>query len=164
MVRPRSASNVPNDPAIMGGVPKVNIQGFDAVGRRLDAAVPDPAVMEPARDVQPQSRRAFHQVRRRVPPRADPINDLNATIGRMNFENRFTNRAVGDLLLGLPSQLALTSYTVMDQGQDMQFYFVQDDYRISTKLTANVGLRTSTPRLRASGTTSSPTSIRRPGR
>ena len=69
------------------------------------------------------------------------INDLNATIGRMNFENRFTNRAVGDLLLGLPSQLALTSYTVMDQGQDMQFYFVQDDYRISPKLTANVGLR-----------------------
>ena len=59
----------------------------------------------------------------------------------MNFENRFTNRAVGDLLLGLPSQLALTSYTVMDQGQDMQFYFLQDDYRITPKLTANVGLR-----------------------
>jgi hypothetical protein len=69
------------------------------------------------------------------------INDLNATIGRMNFENRFTNRAVGDLLLGLPSQLALTSYTIMDQGQDMQFYFVQDDWRVTPRLTTNVGLR-----------------------
>lgn len=59
----------------------------------------------------------------------------------MNFENRFSNRAVGDLLLGLPSQLALTSFTVMDQGQSMQFYFVQDDYRLSERLTANVGLR-----------------------
>ena len=58
------------------------------------------------------------------------INDLNATIGRMNFENRFTNRAVGDLLLGLPSQLALTSFTVMDQGQKMQFSFIQDDYKV----------------------------------
>ncbi|MCA1652198.1 MAG: TonB-dependent receptor [Acidobacteria bacterium] len=29
----------------------------------------------------------------------------------------------------------------MDQGQNMQFYFVQDDYRIGPKLTANVGLR-----------------------
>ncbi len=29
----------------------------------------------------------------------------------------------------------------MDQGQDMQFYFVQDDYRLSPKLTANVGVR-----------------------
>ena len=59
----------------------------------------------------------------------------------MNFDNRFTNRAVGDLLLGLPSQLALTSFTVMDQGQNMQFYFVQDDYRITPKLTLNLGVR-----------------------
>ena len=59
----------------------------------------------------------------------------------MNFENRFTNRAMGDFLLGLPSQLALTSYTVMDQGQDMQFYFIQDDYRVTQKLTLNLGLR-----------------------
>ena len=69
------------------------------------------------------------------------INDLNATIGRMNFDNRFTNRAVGDLLLGLPSQLALTSYTVMDQGQDMQFYFLQDDYKRHVVADLNLGLR-----------------------
>src|SRR6185369_8830511 len=62
-------------------------------------------------------------------------------IGRMNFDNRFTNRAVGDLLLGLPTQLALTSFTVMDQGQDMQFYFIQDDYKITSKLTLNIGIR-----------------------
>jgi hypothetical protein len=29
----------------------------------------------------------------------------------------------------------------MDQGQTMQFYFVQDDYRITPSLTANIGLR-----------------------
>ena len=37
----------------------------------LDAAVPDAPLVEPARDVQPQSRRPLPQVRRRVPPRAD---------------------------------------------------------------------------------------------
>ena len=134
--------NVPSDPAIMGGVPKVNMQGFDAVGRHTST----PQFQTP-RSWNPRAtfslNRGAHFIKfggefLHVQTR---INDLNATIGRMNFENRFTNRAVGDLLLGLPSQLALTSYTVMDQGQDMQFYFVQDDYRVSPKLTANVGLR-----------------------
>ena len=134
--------NVPNDPSIVGGIPKVNIQGFDAVGRHTST----PQFQTP-RSWNPRAtfnwNRGAHFIKfgaefLHVETR---INDLNATVGRMNFENRFTNRAVGDLLLGLPSQLALTSYTVMDQGQDMQFYFVQDDYRISTNFTANVGLR-----------------------
>jgi hypothetical protein len=134
--------NVPNDSAIVGGLPKMNIQGFDAVGRHTST----PQFQTP-RSWNPRvtftlSRQShllkfggeFLHVQTK-------INDLNATIGRMNFENRFTNRAVGDFLLGLPSQLALTSYTVMDQGQDMQFYFVQDDYRLTETLTLNLGLR-----------------------
>ncbi|MGH9938593.1 MAG: TonB-dependent receptor domain-containing protein, partial [Blastocatellia bacterium] len=134
--------NVPNDPAITGGVPKVNIQGFDAVGRHTST----PQFQTP-RSWNPRAsfswNRGLHFIKfgtefLHVQTR---INDLNATIGRMNFENRFSNRAVGDLLLGLPSQLALTSFTVMDQGQNMQFYFIQDDYKITPKLTLNLGLR-----------------------
>lgn len=134
--------NVPNDPAIVGGVPKVNIQGFDAVGRHTST----PQFQTP-RSWNPRATFSLSRGAHFIKFGAEflhvqtRINDLNATIGRMNFENRFTNRAVGDLLLGLPSQLALTSYTVMDQGQDMQFYFIQDDYRLSPTLTANVGLR-----------------------
>ena len=134
--------NVPNDPSIVGGVPKVNIQGFDAVGRHTST----PQFQTP-RSWNPRATFSWTRGAHFVKFGGEflhvqtQINDLNATIGRMNFENRFTNLAVGDLLLGLPSQLALTSYTVMDQGQHMQFYFVQDDYRISPKLTANVGLR-----------------------
>ena len=134
--------NVPNDPSIVGGIPKVNIQGFDAVGRHTST----PQFQTP-RSWNPRATFSWNRGAHFIKFGAEflhvetRINDLNATVGRMNFENRFTNRAVGDLLLGLPSQLALTSYTVMDQGQDMQFYFVQDDYRITPRFTANVGLR-----------------------
>ena len=134
--------NVPSDPSIVGGIPKVNIQGFDAVGRHTST----PQFQTP-RSWNPRATFSWNRGAHFIKFGAEflhvetRINDLNATVGRMNFENRFTNRAVGDLLLGLPSQLALTSYTVMDQGQDMQFYFVQDDYRISPNFTANVGLR-----------------------
>ena len=134
--------NVPSDPAIMGGVPKVNMQGFDAVGRHTSTPqFQTPRSWNPRATFSLSRGAHFLKFGGEFLHVQTRINDLNATIGRMNFENRFTNRAVGDLLLGLPSQLALTSYTVMDQGQDMQFYFLQDDYRITPKLTANVGLR-----------------------
>src|SRR6266446_522209 len=69
------------------------------------------------------------------------INDLSATIGAMGFVNRFTGRSLGDFLLGLPSQLALTSRTLIDQSQRMYFSFLQDDFKVSPKLTLNLGVR-----------------------
>jgi hypothetical protein len=134
--------NVPNTSAIVGGLPKMNITGFDAVGRHTST----PQFQTP-RSWNPRATFTWSRQAHLVKFGAEflhvqtKINDLNATIGRMNFENRFTGRAVGDMLLGLPSQLALTSFTVMDQGQDMQFYFVQDDFRVGSRLTLNLGLR-----------------------
>jgi hypothetical protein len=134
--------NVPSDPAILGGVPKVNIQGFDAVGRHTSTPqFQTPRSWNPRATLSWNIGSHFIKFGTEFLHVQTKINDLNATIGRMNFENRFSNRAVGDLLLGLPSQLALTSYTIMDQGQDMQFYFIQDDFKITPKLTLNLGMR-----------------------
>jgi hypothetical protein len=134
--------NVPNDPQIVGGVPKVNIQGFDAVGRHTSTPqFQTPRSWNPRVTLSLNRGQHFFKFGGEFLHVQTKINDLNATIGRMNFEDRFTGRAVGDLLLGLPSQLALTSFTVMDQGQDMYFSFFQDDFKFSPKLTLNFGLR-----------------------
>ncbi len=134
--------NVPNDPRIVGGVPKVQIQGFSAVGRHTSTPqFQTPRSWNPRASFSWSRGAHLFKFGGEFLKVQTKINDLNATIGRLAFENRFTNRAVGDLLLGLPSQLALTSFTVMDQGQRMQFYFFQDDYKLTSKLTLNVGLR-----------------------
>ncbi len=134
--------NVPNDDAIKGGLPKVNLQAFDAVGRHTST----PQFQTP-RSWNPRATFSWNLNRHLLKFGGEflhvetKINDLNATVGRMNFEDRFTGKAVGDLLLGLPSQLALTSFTVMDQGQDMYFAFLQDDFKVNSQFTLNLGLR-----------------------
>ncbi len=134
--------NVPNNPQIVGGLPKINIQGFDAVGRHTSTPqFQTPRSWNPRATFSLNQGRHFFKFGTEFLHVQTKINDLNATIGRMNFDNRFTGRAVGDLLLGLPSQLALTSLSIMDQGQDMYFLFLQDDFKLTPQLTLNLGLR-----------------------
>jgi Carboxypeptidase regulatory-like domain len=134
--------NVPNDPGITGGLPKINLQGFDAVGRHTSTPqFQTPRGWNPRATISMQAGNNLLKFGGELLRATTSINDLNATIGRMNFDNRFTNRAVGDFLLGLPTQLALTSFSVLHQSQNMYFGFLQDDWKFSPKLTVNVGIR-----------------------
>jgi hypothetical protein len=72
--------------------------------------------------------------------------------GSFTFNGQYTDasgaaqsngpQAIADLLLGLPSSANVTiNAAAIDQFLHYQAFFVQDDARISNKLTANVGLR-----------------------
>jgi hypothetical protein len=117
--------NVPSDPRIVGGLPKIGFQGYDAIGRHTST----PQFQMP-RSANPRATFSLHEEKHSLKfgfeylKLRTKINDLNATIGAMGFVNRFTGRAIGDFLLGLPSQLALTSFSVIDQAQSMYFYFL----------------------------------------
>jgi hypothetical protein len=58
--------NVPSDPAIVGGVPKVNLQAFDAVGRHINASVPDSRVWNLRATLSLNRGPSLLQVRRRI--------------------------------------------------------------------------------------------------
>ena len=90
------------------------------------------------------------------------ILDVSALLGRFNFDGRFTGQngqlqgGIADLILGLPSRYRQDSATVFDQSQDMYFFFVQDDWKVSPRFTLNLGLRYefATPPLEADRLTS----------
>jgi len=134
--------NVPNDPALVGGLPGIGFQGYDSIGRSTST----PQFQTP-RAWNPRTTLSLHQGRHLLKfgfeflKTQAKINDIPAPIGAIGFANLFTGRAIGDFLLGLPAGFELTSLTVIDQGQHMYFSFVQDDYRVSSALTFNLGLR-----------------------
>lgn len=92
------------------------------------------------------------------------VNDFNPSFGQDNYASKFAGggpiapptdsaagntastqiaqaQAVADFLFGNRSSYSLTNYTVVHLRQRYFAGYVQDDYSISPKLTANIGLR-----------------------
>jgi hypothetical protein len=134
--------NVPNDPAVIGGLPPMGFQGYDSLGR-----APSSPQFQTPRTWNPRTTLSLHEGRHFLKVGFEflksnaKINDIPAPVGAIGFANLFTGRAVGDFLLGLPTAFELSSFTVTDQGQHMYFSFLQDDYKVSSALTLNLGLR-----------------------
>jgi hypothetical protein len=134
--------NVPNNPEIVGGLPKIGLQGYDAVGRHTSTPqFQTPRTWNPRVTFSLQRGNHFLKFGGEFLNVRTQINDITAPIGAMNFSGVFAGRATADLLLGLPSVFALTSYSVIDQSQNLYSFFVQDDFKITRSLTLNLGVR-----------------------
>jgi hypothetical protein len=57
------------------------------------------------------------------------------------LDGRFTGDTMGDLLLGSPWRLLVNSVPLVDQRQNVWAGFFQDDFKVSSTLTLNLGLR-----------------------
>ena len=134
--------NVPNSHELIGGLPKMGLQGYDAIGQHTSTPqFQTPQTWNPRATVLLHERQHSLRLGFEFLKTQTKINDVTAPIGAMSFANLFTGRSVGDFLLGLPSAFDLTSFSTIDQGQRMYFVYAQDDYRISSDVTVNLGVR-----------------------
>jgi hypothetical protein len=85
-------------------------------------------------------------------PMRDQFMDVPATRGSLRFRSAFTGNPMADFLLGYVSDLQLSNVFVAEQRHQAQMYFVQDDWKVNTRLSLNFGLRYDfmTPALEAS--------------
>jgi hypothetical protein len=72
----------------------------------------------------------------------DPQTTTNAATGRLTFTGRFTGEPVADYLLGAYSAATVqTSGVVSDYRHSRYALFVQDNYKASSRLAVNLGIR-----------------------
>ena len=145
---------LPTDEAICGGLPVFDMTG--GIGRRIGRTTSQPQFQTPRsydfRDSLSWTK-SNHALKfgGEILHLSTGIRDVSALLGRFILSGRFVGETSGasagyqgsiaELLLGLPTQYLQDSNTVFNQWQRMYFVFVQDDWRVTPKLTLNYGLR-----------------------
>ena len=106
--------------------------------------------LQPEGELHVDAGRALVQDRLRVPVDHTEVQDVNPLYGRDTYNGSFTRPAgaaasnlynLADFELGLRAQYALSSVLVAHLRRNMQFAYMQDDWRATSQLTLNLGLR-----------------------
>ena len=145
-------TGLPNDPRIAGGLPSQNITGYTALGRQsTNPQWQYPMVFNPKVNYTTllgrQSIKAGYEFQRIN----TEVQDVNPLYGLDVYASSFTRPSptapasnlynLADFMLGLRSQYALSNVLVANLRQNMHFMYLQDDVRMSDRLTLNLGLR-----------------------
>jgi len=87
-----------------------------------------------------------------IAPMKNEYQDVPAMRGSLRFRNTFTGNSMADYLLGYVADFQLSNVWVVDQRHWATSFFFQDDWKVTDKLSVNLGLRYDfiTPALEAS--------------
>ena len=147
---------------LTGGLDTQNISGFNILGRQAtNPQFQNPTSWDPKANFSKVAGR--HAIKAGVEGGIihtevmdiNPVYGLNAYAGQFSKPNcAALGQASGcsipsdsgsynlaDFLFGLPSQVQLANYLITNYRQRQFFTYAQDDYRISSKMTLNLGIR-----------------------
>ncbi len=138
------------DPSVCGGLPVFSLPGSSL--RKIGRSTSVPAFNTPQTY---DFRQSFSWVRGAHAFKTGVeyeymtvgISDNGSTLGSFSFSGRFAGSngtyqgGVADLLLGFPTGYSQDSNSIYDRYQDSYSIYGQDDWKVTSKLTLNYGLR-----------------------
>jgi hypothetical protein len=153
---------LPTTPNLTGGFNSQSISGFTALGRQTsNPQFQNPTSWDPKLNYSKTMGRHSIKAGYEYLHIDTEILDVNPLYGQDVYAGQFskptctqlgqaagcsipsdaTSYNLADLIFGLPSQINQGSYTVVNLRQYVHSLYIQDDYRVTPKLTINAGLR-----------------------
>jgi len=153
---------LPTTPSLTGGLNTQTITGLTALGRQTsNPQFQNPTSWDPELNYSKTLRRHSLKAGYQFLPIRTEILDTNPLYGQDTYSGGFskptcaqlgqtagctvasdsTSYSLADFMFGVPNTINQGSYTVINLRQFVHSLYFQDDYRVTDKLTLNVGLR-----------------------
>jgi len=155
-------TGLPTFPQLTGGMNTQNITGFTGMGRQAtNPQFQNPTTWDPKVNYSWMKGRHALKFGAEMQIVHTQVMDINPVYGLSAYAGQFskptcaqlgqasgcsipsdsTSYNLADFMFGLPSQIQLANYLVGAYRQRLYFLYVQDDFRVNSKLTLNLGLR-----------------------
>lgn len=143
----------PTSTYLAGGLNSQSVSGFSQFGRQAtNPQFQNPTVWDPKVNFSKVLGRHALKMGFEFETIRTEVMDINPVYGLNSYAGQFSKPAgssvsasasynLADFIFALPSQVQLANYLITNYRQHQYFGYLQDDYRVSSKLTLNLGVR-----------------------
>jgi hypothetical protein len=125
-----------------GGIPGISVSNYSQVGiRNFRPQFQDPRAIQILDTVSGLFGRHSVKMGVEIRRKKDIEQDDERVSPAYTFNGTFTNNALADFMLGYAQSYVAVTNTVVDYRQEAYSGFIQDDFKVSPNITANLGLR-----------------------
>jgi hypothetical protein len=148
--------NIPTDKRVAGALNSISVNGFDQFGRQgSNPQFQNPFTVNPKVNYSRIAGRHTLKFGYEYLRISTAIDDFNPAYGNFQYNGGFSKVAgsalppsvqtqvwgLADFMIGAPSHYELNNLAVVDYNQFMHFLYAQDDWKVTPRLTLNLGLR-----------------------
>ena len=144
------------------GFSQIAITGYRTLGVTNVPNADDSTNLQISGDISPDERRAHLKTGVQALQLGIDFLSSQRSSGIFNFNGQYTGDPFADFLLGYGSSASLSKYAKLNFRSPYTHFFVQDDWRVTERLTLNLGLRYELNHPPSIRTTPSPTSTSTP--